>query len=473
MIVKKTNFSNLIWVLYSVMALAFGAVVFSNIAGSFYLDAGFGLLFVLALFVLCVAFEIIGTRERKDDEVVKASPMVLLTEKQPSRVFNTVCYLLFGLSVILGSFLRLRNIFFYGFENSDGSRLILGTVICILLSVAMFFGIKKSIGNIPAVFASVFIMISPYISNEDLLGGEEVISLVLMVLTYLFINEIFPSEDVKVPQSLFAGLFMGASIATDKSGAAFLLVLPMFFIPGREIKAGNSKYEIKESYQISFRIVNMFIWIFSGLVGFAATVFLYSMIAKVGYLDMVTTTVQNFGIMETRISVTRNIDLVSGGIIGAFLILGIPAGFLQKYKDPGVCTLLILLGNAILNMLGFSHIQYGKGIFAFILLAALAGASIENLLFRTEPTVIPEQEEPEQEELIQEEPEQEELTQEEPEQGKIQDTNESENINKPVDLGVITGFTVPLENPLPIPERKERKALDYDYEVPDDADYDI
>lgn len=31
----------------------------------------------------------------------------------------------------------------------------------------------------------------------------------------------------------------------------------------------------------------------------------------------------------------------------------------------------------------------------------------------------------------------------------------------------------PLYNPLPLPKKKEHKALDFDYEVSDDDDYDI
>lgn len=39
--------------------------------------------------------------------------------------------------------------------------------------------------------------------------------------------------------------------------------------------------------------------------------------------------------------------------------------------------------------------------------------------------------------------------------------------------GEAAAKAAPLYNPLPMPKKKEHKALDFDYEVSDDDDYDI
>ncbi len=101
-------------------------------------------------------------------------------------------------------------------------------------------------------------------------------------------------------------------------------------------------------------------------------------------------------------------------------------------------------------MTGFSMISAKMDSYAYIYIALsiIAGETIYGLVMPTEGAVAAVNEE-------------ERLAQEEEKQQKLRKT-----VHK-IEDGEM------LDNPLPVPEKKRRKKLEYDYFVPDDAEYDV
>ncbi len=489
MTLKKTKFSNISWVLYVLTALVFSNLIFTRAAEYFYIDKAVGLIATVVLFGLCILFVLIGTSSARKRERENEEGRVL--GKNSDKAITVITLVLSLLIIGAGVFLRIRYLedsayikaladrsmipfypselsgingiaemyyfsflefLFFVFGNFGVTVLILNIALTVLNAIIIYFALRSLLGRFAALASLAFFMLSPFSIKVSLENGPEIMAMIFASLTLLFIAEILPCDDVKIFPALFAGIFMGISIANDLSSVALLFcIVPMF------IKQDKSD---DKPYGAGKRFITLGVLIGTLVLGFLLALVIYSGMSEKTFSQTAVFVLKSATIFDNKISLFRDLDLISGAVMAVLLMIGIAAGFLRKKIDQGSYIFLVLFGALLLGCLGGSSFLDGCGAFVFVLLGAFTGQSIENLFMRNRFKV---QEAPEEKEkpgrtLIA-------VKVTEAEAGPEEITAQKAYV--PAESGT------PLDNPLPVPEHKSRKTVDYDYYVSDNADYDV
>ncbi len=527
MSLKKTNLSNIIWFFFGITVLTFSYLIFARLADYFLIDKGVGLAFTAVLFGLSVLFVLLGTaKKRKSEKQEHAEPLVI--SEKSIKIFDIITFALLGLMILAGIFLRLKDLgnsgfladvlenaqipfyptdrtlsgsvagsyyfsflefLFFVFGNFGETVIILNTVLFALSTVLLFFGVKKILGNFATLAVTAFMTLSPFVVTANAYKGPELMALVFMSIAVLFVSEVLPGGTLKIAPSLFCGVFIGITIAIDFSCAAFLFVIPLLFI---------KEYSCTEKKENAVsRLISLAVFIVSLTLGYIFAILIYSGIMERGFAEAFSKVYNGVSLYSNPVHSFEHIDLISGALISVLLMIGIAAGFLRKKIDQGIVIAIIIIGVSGLSSLGLSGISDGCGMFTLALFSSMAGHTLDNLVLRNK--TLPEKKNSEEEEFKREFPKdtvpfatnslaltipgishiKNDLTQRSgdeseagfdiKEEGNNPDTegNETRANNDNIALP-----GTPLENPLPVPEHKSRKAVDYDYYVSENADYD-
>ena len=484
---KKTRFSDIVWFLYGITVLTFSALIFTETAGFFFLDKGMGLLFTAAIFLISSGLVILRFYLQTKKPAKKEN-------KANSKVLNILTFVFAFVCLIAGIFLRLRQIqnasfapeisgsvseeiyysIFYSLSALFGGDfvtvIIFNTVLTVVFSVCLFFAMRKILGNFAALLSVCFAFVSPYFCTFGLSKGPELLSLVFDMLALLFISLLLPGRKAKAPIAILAGFFIGLAVFADFSAIAFLLFIPMLFV--------RDKVEEPGSKNKSF--VNAALLIPGAILGIGFEAFVLAMLKGNPFLNEVLSFVSGIRPFANKVHIFASSDLAGLSIAALLLIPGIAAGYASRKKDQGTAVALILIGFCVLDSLGFSGINGGCEMAAILLFAGMAGNLFDMLSYKepvpeTEATL--EVKDTLTEVDLDKEPESE--AEEAKEAVGIKEETEvktaSENKTKTeekIEEDLREG-QAPLENPLPVPKKKERGQVDYDYYVADNADYDI
>jgi len=504
MTLKKSKFSNISWILYVLTALVFSDLICTRVAGYFYLDKAVGLILTVILFGLSILFVLIGTMSKRKQE--SKEDVRRIYSAGTDRIFNVITLIVCLVFILAGVFFRIRYLndqffiqaladrsmvpfypselsgingiaelyyysflefLFFVFGNFGQTVLILNTVICVLNAVILYFAVKRLLGRCAAACCIGLFMLSPYSVNMTLNNGPELMALIFSSLSLLFIAEILPCDDLKIFPALFAGIFFGLSIANDLACVSLLLaIIPMFI---RSYIRGENSGESKDiPYGAGKRAITLGVLLASTVVGGILALLIYSGMSGKTFGQTAVSVINSALVFDNKVTLSDNIDLISGFIITVLLMVGIAAGFIRKKIDQGSFIFLICVGAVAVNCLGGSSFLMGQGLFVFVLLSAFAGHSVDNLVLRNAYF------------------EMKKNTEDDTEIERTAFDRRSKDI--PVKISEIKGGTsevtasdtiktpesgAPLDNPLPVPEHKAKKIVDYDYYVAENADYDI
>ncbi|MCR4618112.1 MAG: glycosyltransferase family 39 protein [Lachnospiraceae bacterium] len=486
---KKTRFNDIVWVFYGILVLAFCALVFTRAAGYFFLDVGIGLLFTAFVFILFSVLCFFYYKSAKNDYGAVAI-------KKNEKILNIVSYGFFGLALCGGIYLRFRqisgNAFVYTnsgsfadeiyyslydfiasiLGNSYFTAIIINTVLTVCFSVLLFFAFKRLLGNYAAVLSGVFALVSPYFAITTLFDGPEYVSLVINMLVLLFISFMLPGRSIKAIYLVICGLFLGIAVLTDYSAVSFLLVIPVMFIGSKDLD--NNEKAVNTLASIIMFLGGILIGLFLGI-------YIYSKFKGVGFADMSGFILDDFIKTSSPVYFYSETDILSSFILGLLLIPGICAGFMQRKYDCGSAIALILIGFFAHNAFGFSGFVNGKGMMVGVLLSAMAGNFFDMISYK-EPNNAFSSDLKDKDSNYEKDSEDEELRILEIETKK--ETENTENKTNTANKEIITENTdvniktnkdafIPLDNPIHVPEHKNREQVDYDFKVDDDADYDI
>ncbi|MBR1861616.1 MAG: hypothetical protein IJ796_07140 [Lachnospiraceae bacterium] len=467
--VEKTKFSTAVWVLYGIAVLFFSANVFKRAFTGFLMPDYYGYIALAIVLGLTILLTALGRKKGKTvntgvitiilsvlfiaggiflriRNLWDAGAVKALTDWSQIPFYPTE---LSGGAGISGSFFAaLLEFVFFVFGNFGETIIIVNTVLSVVAAVCLFFASRRLGGNFSSAAVTGFFMLSPFSVEACRTGGAEILVLVFESIALLFVADFIMGERQKFVSALFTGVFIGVCVSMDITALSLLLCMPMFFIClGLTPK--------KENRLPAGKLVGCFgILVISMVIGYAFSLFLFTGITNTDFFEVFTAFPDRFVLFGNNCPVDQNTDLISAFLLSVLLILGIPAGFFQKGKDPGSSIALIMTGALAAFTCGFSELIDAKGLYVFVLLAMLAGNTTDNLTYREVPVKVL----------------------------NIKSTgSETTGVNKPENpvsesgekedkLG--TGTVKKLDNPLPVPEHKSRDKVDYDYYVPENADYD-
>jgi len=509
MILKKNRVSNLIWIIYSIFALAFSAFVFTKASKSFGFDAGFGLLAVPVFAALGVGIVFLSELIRKKtNKAITIKPIVA----------KIIPYCLALALVGVGIWLRIREFsqadfelgeyfqnsiitskpmyrtlhgatqFYYFFirqillvfGNHFEAAIIYQIVCQTLASITLFFAVKRLMGYLPSLTMLGFIALAPYSVNQCMQLGPSCMYLLFIAADILLISFVVPFRKFSYIISAIAGALTGVIGYMDLTSLIFIVLAIIFLCVENSLEENYKKVtetkKIKDKSKKD-KIIRRIKMIINSMrpnvnkvadlqdktvaliIFFGAWLFILFICVVV---DLVATGFTFSYVVITQLamyapdsfslySIYEGIDIVSGVVMSIILLIGIPSGFRRSKTDQGSAVFIIALVLCLLS--GFSMIQNDMncGFYIVLALSVIAGESVYGI-------TVPLKCSTENKEDIDEE------------QALILEAEREKERRKTVHK-IEDGEM--LENPLPIPVKKQRKKMEYDYFVPDDAEYDI
>lgn len=331
-----------------------------------------------------------------------------------------------------------------------------------LAFAALYFAVRRMTGRIAAFMLLLFGICSPSVRIQALNLSPETLFLFLYGMALLLTAFCLKSDRQTMAKWLFAGIPTGILCYLDVMGVTLLFFAAGIFLVGRADEGRNLKGKIK-----------LFLAALLGtLGGFGGALFADGFLSQSRLTDILAPMGKLYMPGLPQISVLASMESVGLDVIILLCIMafGIFSFWCNHWSDELAIWVLVTL--AVLALLLFQvPSQEIKGLrWCYLFMAAMAGVGISNIF---KIRLIAEMEGEKQRENIGEASEQKNqadsaegkkmMGQEENKEGGIV-TVEFEGKTREVKL---------LDNPLPLPKKKAHKAMDFDYEVKADDDFDI
>ena len=508
MTLKKSIASNCIWIVYSIFALVFSAFVFTKLAERTELDVGYGLIFVPVMLAVAVGIVVL-------DEFLKKKIKKTFTLNRSVGII--LPYAVAGVMIVVGLILRihefnaghfaLREYFDNAFvKTTDGVSTIHGAsqlyyfqlrsllmlfgnhsdslvihqiVVQTVSFIILFFPVKRLMGNIPALVMTAFAALSPFSISLSTTLGPSALFLFFFSIDLLVLSYIVPFRKNSYIIGAVAGVLTGFLIYLDITSGVILVLTVCFFLVNKvekdtaveadiyKISADDNqtKDSKKKSKKLKKPLISVdtvavlqnktiafIIFAVAALAVLTLCVIIDLSVSSLRFSTIVKAQMEFYSPGEFSLySIYEGIDIISGMVLAVLLLIGIPSGFIRKNTDQGSIPFVIVIVLCLLT--GFSMTVANMDCFSYIILVltTIAGETVYSLVKLPDGGLAVGEVLTEEEELLREA----EI------QKKLRRT-----VHK-IEDGEM------LDNPLPVPVKKKRKKLEYDYFVPDDAEYDL
>lgn len=491
MTLKKSKVSNFIWVIYSVFALAFSALIFTKTSETLGYDDGIGLIFVpviLAVGVgIVVLVEVLRRKIQKQISINQKVALILpyalgavllgagiwlrirsmsigafdLREYYNNSIitrapmFNSI----HGASQFYYFFLRR---IFMTFGNHYQGALVFQIACQTVAIIVLFFATKKICGPVHAIVVSAFFSLSPCMVEECLTLGPSVVFLLFICIDILIMSYALPFRKMTYIIAIITGIISGIIAYMDISSVILLLFIVLFFLAVKKVDNEDETVQ-KISYsdkKLDADTVAMLQDKTVALIIFAASCIAVLFICEI--VDFAVSGLTFSGVIKAQLSnykpaefslysLYSSIDIISGSVLSIILIVAIPAGFIRKKSNQGTVIFGIALVLAVI--FGFSmpdSSMNGSG-YIFIALSFIAAETVYSIFVSADGVKKVVKVLDEEEALILE---------------AEREKKRRQTVHK-IEDGEM------LANPLPVPVKKKKKKMEYEYFVPDDAEYDI
>lgn len=312
-------------------------------------------------------------------------------------------------------------------------------VLQFLAGLALYLGVRRLAGVIPALTMLAFMMFSGFMVKETLILSPRPLYLLLYGAGFVLVSNVLKIR--KSPVSvLMAGFVTGFLVYLDILGITLLpIILSAFWLfpENNEVKEGGK------------RVIYSFGITLAGVAaGFFVCTVLDSVLSGAAWGNVVSAWGRLYApkgfIMPVFPGNTENyIELL---LLAGMLSLGIFSFYCCRYRERISVWCLMGIMIAAGSCTGCLTGRLPGYDLLYLLMAVLAGVGLSGIAYDSGMT----EEEPGPEEEMKPEQEKQEGTAGRSEEPQLQY----------------------IENPLPLPKKHERKVLDYDYFVADDDDFD-
>lgn len=354
-------------------------------------------------------------------------------------------------------YLYLLNVALFLFGNRTFAAVLLQLILLTGAAVSLYFGMRKLVGPGAALLVTAFLGFSPYMIDQTCGLNPFLLFLLCFGLALNCIGGIIDSmsatkhiidQVVAVLCYVVSGVLIGFCCYLDVAGIVLLVILTGVICFGDDLRLRNDVYG---DYPNRFaEILGSPTAVFVGIVLIAAFSFgkmhgrFTSLIAQLALYTP--------GAFQLPAAPGGNGIYVECVFVGALLMFGVFSFWCSKKLGSRVVWLFAALLQTLMLCFGINAVEYFDGLpVLYILGTILAGCGISDVLTRRPDKV-------EEVEAI-------------PMAIIDMDAPRESAVNEAgSEAAAAINF---IENPLPLPKKHTKKVMDYDYEVPEDDDFDI
>lgn len=488
MVCRKSFISYFLWVLYTLSAVAglFGCISFlcekNEIQSITGLAASIGIL--LAEAVACAIFHII--KKNKTDKVqgktgsgkVSFYPVLAGVIFVGVIVFQTFRIgaspeqnEFYQLAMVKGGgmdapgfegsvpyFISLLNIIFWVFGNKINVGYMVNILLLALSALFTYLGVKNIFGNISAIFTLVLYAAITCINGVVPKMNPGSMQAFVFSIGVFAIGRLWKEIYSGIIPYMIAGLICGFAVGIEFSNIVLLVLL-----------SGTAFSKMKDEKASSGKIRRVLLSIIGMIIGLVGHIFLLSEMNGVGPDECFEKWFGYSCLMPERISFS-DAALIGNTqflIVSVFLCLGIFTFFLNDHlcgMDMWIAVHIIFV--LLLLFVCGQPRQYA--IYTLkIIMAVLSGIAIQNFVGNGNLSV------GDNRDML--------FNKEKQNNNAYGEKAEADNAPSGGTPGEVVTVNVGgesrkvklLDNPLKLPKKKEHKGMDYDYEVPEDDDFDI
>ncbi len=349
-------------------------------------------------------------------------------------------------------YVQLLHKLFYLFGNKIMAAYALQLILQMGGLLVGYFAVKKLSGYFPAIAMTAFGVLSPEFLAEVCELSPRMLYFFMYTAVLWLLGSLLKSRPERKKIWCLTGAIIGVLIYLDITGIGllFVLIAGVFLL----------KEEDAEETQIPF--AGLFAGIGGCLVGILGAMIVDSFashteISRVFWANIRLYIPDFPGLNAMGFLMNANLELI---VLLVIMSIGIFSFQCNQKTDSGCVWVLLCVFSLVGMVLGYVPEIMNSPFWLYFYMSVLAGVGVQNImkLFKFEFGGKRDSEDvslPPPEEKLQKK------TEGEP--GKVV-TVEVDGQKKEVKL---------LDNPLPVPKKKIRKAMDYDIEVSEDDDYDI
>lgn len=322
----------------------------------------------------------------------------------------------------------------------------------IVFGLLMYLAIRRMTGKGPAILVLGFISFAPVSIRAGLTYSPQMLYLCIFALVFFFVADyLYRCAGEAHPvgmwiYTIFLGIFIGFVIYVDVTGV--LLLLPILCIGMLNGMVGRAVLSFLRFVVILFTCAGTF----------AGLIFLDAFLSGSTFMRVLNAwfvTYSTIGLNITILTEEKQMELL---LLLILVFIGVFSFWRRKKDEIFTPYVLLVVGMCALYFAGVTVENMDGSYLLYVLLAALAGVAVSELFYREQKEV--------QETVVETKEEKMEII--DLEKNEQQPKNENKMI----------------ENPLPVPKKKERKVMDYafiprtsqmvyDIQVSDTDDFDI
>lgn len=320
-----------------------------------------------------------------------------------------------------------------------------------IFGLLMYMGIRRMTGKCPAIFVLIFICFAPVSIDAGLTYSPQMLYLCLLALAFLLVAD-YLRRSAKENKAfgmwiytIFLGMVIGLVTYVDVTGV--LLFLPVLCIgmingtPGRAV--------------LSFlRILVTFL---GAILSFAGMILGDAFFSGSTFVRVLNAWFVTYGTIELNIKILTEEVQMELLLLLILVFIGVFSFWRRKKEEIFTPYVLLVIGMCVLYFAGVTVGNMDGSYLLYVLLATLAGIAVSELFYRSKKNNLKPVVEANEEKV------------------EIIDLEKHEQPKAENNM---------IENPLPVPKKKERKVMDYafipkpsemmyDIRVSDTDDYDI
>ena len=327
-----------------------------------------------------------------------------------------------------------------------------------IFSLFMYFGIRRMTGRFTAILTLLFISFAPISATAGITYSPQMLYLCIFALAFLLLAD-YMCRSVQSRNvvgmwvyTVILGLVIGFVCYVDVTGV--LLLLPLFCIGMITGPVGRAL--------LSFLRVAV-VWL-AAAGSFAIMILLDAVFSGSQFVRVLNAWFVTYSTIDLNLRILTEEKQMELLLLLILVFIGVFSFWRRKKEEVFTPYVLLVIGMCALYLTGVTVENMNGSYLLYVLLAALAGVAVSELFYREKRKAA-------SEETKEAEP----VNESKEEKMEIIDLEKNERT---------TTENKKIENPLPVPKKKERKGMDYafipkpsemtyDIRVSDSDDYDI
>ncbi len=325
-----------------------------------------------------------------------------------------------------------------------------------IFSLLMYFGVRRMTGKVPAILVLLFISFAPVSVSAGITYSPQMLYLCIFGMIFLLladylcrsVQDLHPA--IMWGYTVLVGLAIGFVSYVDVTG--ILLLLPLICIGMVNGPVGRA--------MLSFLRFVVILLVAAGT--FAGMIFLDAVLSGSHFVRVLNAWFVTYSTIDLNLSILTEEKQMELLLLLILVFIGVFSFWRRKKEEVFTPYVLLVIGMCALYLTGVTVENMNGSYLLYVLLAALAGVAVSELFHRGRK-----------------ETDEKEVT-------------ETVNVSKEEKMEIIdleknertTTENKIIENPLPVPKKKERKGMDYafipkpsemmyDIRVSDSDDFDI